>query len=129
MFTSVATEHKQSRALRIHRAALTDAIRSAFVESRFAEHPRPRYVNIHANGSVFIARTGLHVTQESISILAIRCFAPLEMPDNALPRHTPWTREEFAKWVAARNDQYLNPALEDLMRQGDRLKIRILLFD
>jgi hypothetical protein len=125
----MAIDQDRSQVLRLDRGSLIGAIHRAFVESRFTEPAQPMYVNIHADGSVFVSRFKLHMTEEGFSILAVRCLATAEVSGKVMSDGTPWTRAGFSRWVASKTDKFLSPAMEDLKYQANRWRIRLILMD
>lgn len=122
-------EDNQAHMLRIDNKTLTDAIHHAFVESRFATPHGARYVNVHADGTMVVSRTGLSVRQSGSSIIALECLGAPEFPGHEVPMGASWTREEYRVWVCSRQDLYLGSALDELRHQAKRQGLQLELTD
>ncbi len=122
-------EDEQGNVLRINHTALVEAIHQAFVESRFDTPHGPRYVNIHADGTLVVSRTGLSVHQGGSSIIALECSGAPEFPGHAVSLGVSWTRNEYLTWVCSRRDLYLEPMLDELRHQAKRQSHLLELID
>ncbi|HRH71325.1 MAG: hypothetical protein JNL43_01510 [Flavobacteriales bacterium] len=122
-------EDERANVLRIDKTALWEAILQAFVESRFAAPHGARYVNIHANGTLSVSRTGLGLRQSGSWIIALECLGAPEFPGRAVPVGASWSRDEYLTWVSSRMDLYLDPALDELEHQAKRQGLRVEFID
>lgn len=115
--------------LRIDSKTLVDSIHRAFLDSRFSVPHGARYVNIHADGTVVVSRTGLSVHHSGSSIIALECLGAPEFPGHALSMAASWTHDEYLAWVSSRPDLYLEPILDELRHQAKRRGIQVELID
>lgn len=122
-------ERERANVLRIQNIALVEAIHHAFVESRFAAPPGVRYVNIHADGTLNVSRTGLGLGQGGSSIIALECLGAPEFPGHAGPLDPVWTRDEYLNWVRSRRDLYMEPVLDELRHQARRQGLQVEMID